>query len=1158
MGVAAVTDDGLSSKFSMMKLMQKAIIKEKKSADVLVKYSITTILKTNIVIAFAYFVTGFLSLKISAINDYTAVVFFPAGIALAACLSLGVSRVWAGILLGSFSLNLIVSVDPDWTKPTAYLLPFIISLASLLQAIIGSRIIRQFISNPLTLSFDKDILRFLLSVPIIALVSASISVSAMWVLSTETFNFKTMWAGWWIGDALGILVLLPVVMSFIGQPQKLWRGRRWLLTSQTVIFTVLIVLITFNIKQFEENRLDDRFRIRTQEAGALFRVVLKAEELIQESVAQLFVSSEEVTRKEFSEFVYWATKENKHIQVVEWLPRITHEQRPAYETEQRKYFGNDFSITEFVAKGQLGPATERKEYYPITFLEPDWDNKAARGFDPTSTPESNKVITQAIITGKAMARGPLKILRDKSRIDALIIYRPVYQQQNGTLTLNKDLGQVIGLINIVIRVQDFIQEILQQGELSDFTIKWQDDKTGEFYFNQASTTSPAISHEVTFMLAGRPMRLIFNPTNSFIRSASTNLTQFALIGGFLLTGLFAFLFLSITGRTHRISTEVTLRTEELSEATKRAQDSEKRIRDVLRDMQLTEQKLLLSDVAFNSTSEAMMITDKSKKIIVVNSAFNDITGYDGNEVIGWYPSFLVSGLTKSDFQQLSESFAAAMKANGIWRGEIQCRHKDKTMFPAYVSMSAVYDTDGNICNMVGVFSDISEVKEAQAKIERHANYDILTDLPNRRLFTDRLQQAILRCGRHNEKLCLMFLDLDRFKDVNDTLGHEFGDQLLKQMAVRIQGCVREVDTVARLGGDEFTIILSEFDGKSHAVNIAQKLISEIEKPITVEHQTLRVTTSVGITFYPDDAIDTGMLIQNADRAMYAAKDMGGSAFKFYTTELELSWLSRTFILNELEAAIEKGEIEVYYQPLIPANTETACQSAEALVRWQHPDRGLISPADFLPQAERMGMIEKIDDFVFSQVCQQIKAWQAKGIGDVHVSVNRSAHNFGNQRGRLDWLAYIREQGINAGLITLEITESVLMRRHAESGHLLKKLRQAGVQIAVDDFGTGYSSLSYLKEMDIDYLKIDRSFIRDLEADDNDRVIIEAITGMARHLGIEVVAEGVETLSQKEILEKIGCHWLQGYFFAKPMPVDVFEEFLTSANNAVKQNDLSAL
>ncbi|WP_438971052.1 EAL domain-containing protein [Methylophaga sp.] len=1124
------------------------------SADEPVKKRLQTISKLSLVLALFYIATGILSLKIASINDYTAVVFFPAGIALAACLSFPLAHVWPGILIGSFSLNLFLSNNSDWLDPAFYLLPTIIALASLLQAAIGSRIIRRFVSEPLTLSFDKDILRFLFSVPFICLISATVSVSTMELATSEGINFKTTWAGWWAGDALGILVFLPLVMSFIAEPHKLWRSRRGILTAHTLVFTLVIVILTSNIKQFEDNRIEDRFRIRTQEVGTLFQIALRAEELIQESVSQLFVSSDEVTRAEFSEFVRWSIDKNRYVQVVEWLPRITYNQRQAYEQQQRSYFGDSFSITEFVAKGQLGPAGKRDEYFPITYLEPEWDNKPARGFDPTSTPLSKLVIDKAIASGEATARPPLKILRDNNSVDALLIYRPIYQTAKGDLTLNPDRGEIFGLVNIVLRVKDFVDEILKQGELSDFTLKWQDDKTGEFYFNQPASNTSSLSHEVRFTLAGRSMRLVFNSTERFEQSASTKLAEFALIGGFLLSALFAMLILSISGRTHRISTEVSLRTEELSEAKNSAQESEKRIRDVLDEMQLTEQKLLLSDVAFNSASEAMMITDDFKKIIAINSAFTRITGYNSDEVIGEYPSFLIRDLPETDFQKLSDNFATAMKHEGIWRGEIQCRHKTNDMFPAYVSMSAVYDTSGNVSNMVGVFSDISAIKAAQAEIQRHANYDPLTDLPNRRLFTDRLQQSVLHCGRSREKLCLMFLDLDRFKDVNDTLGHEFGDELLKQMALRIKECVREVDTVARLGGDEFTIILNEFDNKSHAVSVAQKLITAIEKPITIKDQTLRITTSVGITFYPDDAIETGMLIQNADRAMYAAKEMGGSAFKFYTTELELSWLSRTFIMNELEAAIDKGEIEVHFQPLIAANTDSPCRSAEALVRWHHPERGVISPADFLPQAERMGMIEKIDDFVFSQVCRQIKAWQLKGLGDVHVSVNRSAHNFGNQRGRLDWLSCIREQGIDARLITLEITESVLMQRHAESGHLLKKLRQADIQIAVDDFGTGYSSLSYLKEMDIDYLKIDRSFIRDLEVDDDDRAIIVAITHMARHLGIEVVAEGVETASQKKMLEEIGCHWLQGYFFAKPMPASEFEQRFLMEKDAKEEKD----
>lgn len=1108
------------------------------------KRDLFSALTANLGVLLLYMASGWLSLQISAINAFTAVIFFPAGVALAACLTYRLHQVVPGIFLGAYLLNLFFTQSQNVLSPAGQLLPLVIAVASSLQAMIGSKVMRRFVSAEFTLSHEREILRFIVCVPLICLISATLSVTALSLHQDGVETFLSNWAGWWAGDSMGILIALPLVMSFCGQPDRIWRSRRWLMSIQVTVSLLIIVALTYEIKQFENRQLDDRFNIRTLEVGTLFRVALRSEELIQESVAQLFAASAVVTREEFSEFVSWSTSfEQQHIQVIEWLPKITHAERERYEQEQRAYFGPDFAITEFVEQGVLGPASARDVYFPITFLEPEWDNKPAQGFDPTSSAVSRQVIQDAILTGEPRARPPLKIMRDNSRVDALISYRAVYEQANGKMTLDPEQGEVAGLVNMVIRIEDFINDILIESENRDFTLQWLDVASGEFYYRQPIKTDLAMTHEVPFELAGRQMKLIFNPTLHYLEANQSNLANLALVGGFLLAGLFSLLFLSITGRSYRIAAEVHQRTEELSKATHRAQESERRIRDVLENMRQTEQKLLLSDVAFNSTSEAMMITDAMKRVIAVNSAFTQMTGYDEGEVVGQYPDFLVTGLSEKDYQQFSEAFWQAMNTDGIWRGEVQSQHKNGQTFPAYLSMSAVYDTERNLTNMVAVFADISEVKQAQATIERHANYDTLTELPNRRLFTDRLEQAIRRAHRDNEKLCLMFLDLDRFKDVNDTLGHEFGDELLRQMAVRIQDCVREVDTVARLGGDEFTIILSDFDNKSDAVNIARKLITEIEKPITIKEQTLRVTTSIGVTFYPDDALETGMLIQNADRSMYAAKDMGGSAFKFYTSELESSWRSRTFILNELEAAIEKGEIEVYYQPLIPASTQDAVISAEALVRWNHPERGLIPPAEFLPQAERMGMIEKIDDFVFSQVCRQIKAWQVRGLGDVYVSVNRSAHNFGNQRGRLDWLAFIKAQGINASQITLEITESVLMQRQAEGRQLLKRLRQADVQIAVDDFGTGYSSLSYLKELDVDYLKIDRSFIRDLESDDNDRAIIEAITEMARRLGIQVIAEGVESENQGDILQQIGCHWLQGYYFARPMAVSEFEQFI---------------
>ena len=1100
-------------------------------------------IRTNVLLALLYLGMGWISLQISAINDFTAVIFFPAGIALAACLSWRLTDVLPGVVMGSYLLNLFIAKEQNWLNPVIHTLPLIIALASALQAVVGSHLLKRFVSSPLTLSDDKEILHFIMLAPVICLISSSISVSSISLLSSLDTAFLPAWSGWWIGDLLGVLVILPVMMSFVGQPQKLWRSRRWLMLIQLLVAITVITILTNSIKQFEDSRLEDRFRIRTQEAATLFQVALRTEELIQESVGQLFISSEEVTREEFTDFVNWATSKNKYIQVMEWLPKVTLQQRQEYESEQKAHFGPDFSITQFQSQGKLGVADDRPIYFPITYLAPEWDNKPARGFDPMSTSLGRQVIQTAIDTGKPQARAPLDILRDSGRVSALIIYRALYMTPEGKMSLVPDDGEVAGLVNIVIRIDDFIEGILQDQEFRDFTMTWRDELTGDAYYQQSAVMQTDIRHEVPFELAGRQMRLIFSPTEQFVLINSTDMAVFALVGGFLLAACFSMLILSITGRTHRIGAEVNLRTEELSEATGRAQESERRIREVLNEMQQAEQKLLLSDAAFNSTSEAMVITDAMGKIIAVNNAFTHTTGYKEEDVLERYPDFLVEGISDNEYQKLSREYAASIAEKGSWRGEIQIRRKDKSTFPAHVSMSPVNDDDDHITNLVAVFSDITDLKEAQAKIERHANYDTLTDLPNRRLFTDRLQQSIIRTSRDKQKLCLMFLDLDRFKDVNDTMGHEFGDELLRQMAIRIRHCVREVDTVARLGGDEFTIILDAVESKSDAVNIAKKLIQEIERPLKINEQTLRVTSSIGVTFYPDDASDAGMLIQNADRAMYAAKDTGGSAFKFYTSELESSWLSRTFIISELEAAIEKGEIAVFYQPLVAANTGDSCVSAEALVRWQHPERGLIPPADFLPQAERMGMIEKIDDYVFSQVCLQIKDWQTRGFGDVHVSVNRSAHNFGNQRGRLDWLAFIEQQGIAPSLITLEITESVLMQRQAEARHLLKRLRQANVQIAVDDFGTGYSSLSYLKEMEVDYLKIDRSFIRDLETDENDRAIIEAITDMAKHLGIEVIAEGVETASQRAILQQIGCQWLQGYFFAKPVPAEEFEAYI---------------
>lgn len=1093
----------------------------------------------NLAVTVAYLISGQLSLIFSATEQYASVAFLPAGIAIMTVLTYGWRMTLPGVFIGAFLVNSLIAWDATGLDLADIQIAAVIALASSIQALVAVFIIRRFCQTPLELETDRQILQFLLLVPLLTLFSASISVPFLLFAGVENnLTAAGLWASWWLGDALGLLIAGPITLSFIGQPRALWRPRRTMLGMPTLVAFVAVVMVSQSVAEFEQGELEDRFRIRTQEAGTLFQIALTAQELVQDSVAQLFVSSDHVSREEFRAFVKWATSKSENIQVIEWLPKITREQRAAYEAEQQQYFGPDFTITDIKPGNKLVPAEDRDEYFPITYLEPEEGNKRAQGFDPTSSVISNAAVQTSLVSGSSYARPPLLMVRENFSKRILMLYRPVYRNAAGKLTLDLNNAQVAGLVNVAIRTEDFVENVLGKREFTEFDIQWQDLLSGDYYYDVPVSEMSPFRHTVDIQSAGRQMRLIFTPTRLFLEQNQSNQTLFVMIGGFLLTGLFCALVLSITGRTHRIASEVTRRTEQLSVVTERAVESERRIREVLAEMQRAQANLRLSDVAFNAASEGFLITDAHKNVIAINSAYSLITGFAQSEVIGQFPQLLDRGLNDELF---FAKLWAELNAHGLWRGEILSRRKDGEIFSAYLSMSLVRDQADELSNYVAVFTDISETKQAQLTIEHQANYDMLTGLPNRRLFNDRLAQEIRHCQRDQSRLCLMFLDLDRFKDINDTLGHDVGDELLRHMAGRIQDCLRDVDTVARLGGDEFTIILTGLEQPQDAVAVAQKLIDAIEQPLRIKNQTIRISTSIGLTFYPDDGENAGLLMQNADRAMYAAKDAGGSAFMLYSSELESTWRSRTFIINELEHALNEKQICIYYQPVIHA--ESGVISAEALVRWQHPERGLISPIEFLPVAERMGLIAKIDDYVFAGVCQQILDWQQQGLGDIPVSVNRSAQGFGAQEGRLNWISHLQQLDLDSSLITLEITEGVLLQRSAESRDLLRNLRNYGVKISIDDFGTGYSSLAYLKQLEVDYLKIDKSFVRDLEIDDNDRAIIEAIVVMAKRLDIGVVAEGVETASQRAILIQMGCDWLQGYYYAKPLTSGDFARFI---------------
>jgi len=573
-----------------------------------------------------------------------------------------------------------------------------------------------------------------------------------------------------------------------------------------------------------------------------------------------------------------------------------------------------------------------------------------------------------------------------------------------------------------------------------------------------------------------------------------------------------------------------------------AERAEQACRMVLFDIteqKKSEEELQLAALVYRAIGEAIMVADAANQIIAINPAFTELTGYSAEEAIGQSSNLLNSGRQPPAF---FEQMWHSLEMTGRWQGEILNRRKNGEVFTEWLVISTIHDQDGAVLRRVAMFSDITEKKRAEATIWRQANYDPLTALPNRNLFRDRLQQEMKNTLREGLSLALIFIDLDQFKEINDSLGHPAGDQLLIEMGARISACVRDTDTVARLGGDEFTVILPGLDDAGHIEMVAQKILMAVAAPFHLSGETAHVSASIGITLYPDDAADIETLIRSADQAMYSAKDQGRNRYHYFTAAMQHAAQARHLLGNDLRGALAAGQLMVYYQPIICLTTGR-CVKAEALLRWRHPTRGMVGPAEFIPLAEDIGLINEIGDWVFQQAARQVGEWREMLVDCQQVSVNKSPRQFDRRQGRSNWVDYLQQIGLPASCINVEITEGMLLDDRPEVKERLLQLCDAGIAISLDDFGTGYSAMSYLKKFPIDYLKIDQSFVREMATDPSDQAIVEAIIAMAHKLGLKVIAEGVETMKQREMLSTAGCDLAQGYLFAKPLPADDFKGLL---------------
>lgn len=567
----------------------------------------------------------------------------------------------------------------------------------------------------------------------------------------------------------------------------------------------------------------------------------------------------------------------------------------------------------------------------------------------------------------------------------------------------------------------------------------------------------------------------------------------------------------------------------------RLEERELRYRQLYVSSRETKAKLSESEqlgaLMYRNSSEGMMVTDAEGRILSVNNAFTRLSGYAEQEVVGHHAYELTSGRQDENFFHRMEQ---SISASGQWEGELWHQHKNGEHYLVSLRFNTVYDKDGKAFRHVGLFSDITKKKASEELIWRQANFDTLTGLPNRRMFHEHLRLEMKKTDRSLLPMALVFVDLDYFKEVNDTLGHDKGDLLLKEVAIRLTASVRGSDVVARLGGDEFTVILSELHNSGDVVRIAQEILKQMSTPFHLEQEVAHISASIGITLYPDDGASADVLMQNADQAMYAAKQQGRNRFSYFAPFMEEATRTRLELSNELRDAVSHDQLRILFQPIVELASGRICK-AEALVRWEHPRRGLLNPADFIGIAENTGMIVGIGDWVFRRAADAARRLRDAGAADFPICVNKSAWQFRDDGNNFQqWLAYLASLELDPHNIIIEVTENLLLDQASAVSEHLKALQRAHMQLSLDDFGSGYASLAFLKRYDIDYIKIDPLFVSNLAEGTDGIALCEAIIAMAHKMDIRVIAEGIETPQQLQVLKAANCDFGQGFLFSRPI------------------------
>lgn len=845
--------------------------------------------------------------------------------------------------------------------------------------------------------------------------------------------------------------------------------------------------------------------------------------------------------RQFRSFSSHAMAEVPNIQCLLWAPRVPAAQLAAFEEAAGREVKTGYRVRERVKRGDGGRGVRREEYFPVHFCAPDRGETSPLGFDLASDAGLFRVLGRARDTGDATVTETSSVIARRG--DVLVAVRPVYRTASPPAMVEERRGELTGFVLATFPLKALFAKsfsVLQPKGVDLYAFDESSPGAGRrlVYFHPSrtrrTTAEPVAESELAkglhesrrIAVADRKWLMLAVPAPAFMAANKTRYPWAVLSAGFLLTGM--------------VTAYVRVLQDRAFQARRNAlalSSANERMRNEIEERHKAQEKLFLAGRVIANSSEMIVVTDPQAVILDVNPAFTRLTGYSREEAIGRKTSILKSGQHDDDFYQ---KLWKTLLQSGQWQGEIRNRRKSGEIVPMLTVINAVKNDSGETSHYVSISTDISQLKEAEERLQYLAYFDALTGLPNRSLLREHLHQTLLEAGRKYALVALLLLDLDNFKDINDTFGHPAGDKILAQAAKLFAACMRQSDTVARMGGDEFSLVVKEIHRAEDAALVAQKIMKVLANPFPVEGTEVFLTASVGIAIYPLDGENMDELLQKADSALYHAKSMGRSRYQFFTKELNELAQQRISLQTDLRQALMREEFTVYYQPKVDLLTGRM-SGIEGLLRWLHPERGVVLPGEFISLAEETGMIVPIGEKVLWIACTQNKRWQQQGFPPARVAINLSAVQFRKDALVQTILHILRKTGLDTCWLELEVTESAIMRDPDRAIDMLKALKEAGIRITMDDFGTGYSSLNYLRRFPVDSLKLDATFIRDVLTDHGDAEIVKAIIAMAHTLKMKVIAEGVETEDQLEFLRENGCDEVQGYYLARPMPAAEFRD-----------------